>query len=61
MCVWAPERLRNTVTNDSDCERTVGLVAGAVGRDVGDGLRSDGEQLRRCVHRFHLHRHLEEE
>lgn len=49
-----------TLTDDTDCEGAVGLVAGAVGGDVSDGLHSDGEELGRGVHRLHLHHHLEE-
>lgn len=52
--IWKGE-----LTNDSDCEGAVGLVPGAVLRNVGDGFLSDGEQLGRTVHRFHLHHHLE--
>lgn len=48
------------LTDDGDSEGAVGLIPGAVGCDVGDGLLSDGEQLRGAVHRFHLHRHLQE-
>lgn len=53
--IWKDE-----LTNDSDCKGAVGLVSRAVRRNVGDGLLSDGEQLGRSVHWFHLHRHLKE-
>lgn len=48
------------LTSDCDCKGTVGLVSGAVSRNVGDGLFSDGEQLGRSVDWLHLHHHLEE-
>lgn len=46
------------LTDDGDGEGAVGLVPRAVGRNVGDGLFSNGEQLGRGVHRFHLYHHL---
>lgn len=46
------------LTDDGDGEGAVGLVSRAVGRNVGDGLPSNGEQLGRGVHWFHLYRHL---
>lgn len=49
------------LTDDSDREGAVGLVPGAVGRNVGDGFPSNGEQLGRGVHWLRLHAHLEEE
>ena len=48
------------LTDDSNSKGAVGLVPRAIGRNVGDGLFSNGEQLGRGVHWLHLHSHLEE-
>lgn len=50
---------QDDLTDDCDREGAVGLVPRAVGRNVGDGLLSNGEQLGRGVHWFHLYHHLE--
>lgn len=50
--------LKVELTDDSDGKGAVGLVPWAVSGNVGDGLLTDGEQLGRGVHWFHLHSHL---